>query len=233
MLGHQGWATARVGQLERVGDGIVYLQEISALSRALQDRLGRALAEKSFERLGAVERVPLRARVLASARLDLRQEVAEGRFDDRLLYEFGATLQVSALRQRSAEIPRLAGHFLDHYARAHDRSVAAFSQDALDLLQSCEWPGNVRQLRHVVERAVIASSREVIEPGDLADEITDTRDELGLGSEEGVSLDAMERRHIRRVLQMTDGRITEAADLLGIHRNTLRRKLEQYGLIAN
>jgi NtrC-family two-component system response regulator AlgB len=230
LSGQQGWRAPATGQLERAADGVLYLEEISALNPALQARLGRAMSERSFERLGSLERVPLRARIMAGAGIDVRRALAEGQFDERLFYEFGACLELAPLRHRTDDILPLASHFLEHYAGIHERRISGFSAAALDLLVKQEWPGNVRQLRHVVERAVVSAGGPIIDVADLATEITGWRDELPPADREDHSLAAVERRHIRRVLQMTGGRITEAADILGIHRNTLRRKMEQYGL---
>jgi DNA-binding NtrC family response regulator len=225
------WTAPVLGQLERAAEGVVYLEEISALGSALQARLSRALAERWFEPLGSAVRIPLRARLMAGVTTDLRREVESGRFDERLFYEFGAIVEVSSLRQRADDILILATHYLQHFAHLYERAATRFSEEALELLLRYDWPGNVRQLRNMVERAVVNSSGEIIEPGGIAAEIKGWEDSIQLDQADGISLDAVERRHIRRVLQLTGGRISEAADILGIHRNTLRRKLEQYRMI--
>jgi len=225
-----GGTAARAGQLERAAGGVVFLDEISALSPAIQAKLARALRTRTYEMLGSLVSRPFRARVLASTSQDLQADVLSGRFSDELYYAFGSHIQLPPLRQRVDDIAMLATWFLDYYAGVHSRPVTGLAADVITVLERYDWPGNVRQLRNAIERAVIVARSDVIELAQLPAEITGWRDDIELADTEGLSLEAMERRHIRRVLQMTGGRIAETADILGIHRNTLRRKLEQYGI---
>lgn len=227
-----GGGPARSGQLERGAKGVVFLDEISRMSPSLQARLSRALRTQHYEPLGSLESTPLRARVIASTSQDLQAAALEGGFESDLYFAFGARIQLPPLRQRADDVPALAAYFLDHFASLHNRSVGAFAPDVLPALERYDWPGNVRQLRNVIERAVIAARSDLIELAQLPAEITGWREALELAETDGLSLEAVERRHIRRVLQMTRGRIAETADILGIHRNTLRRKLEQYGITS-
>lgn len=228
-----GGPGARAGQFERVADGTVFLDEVGALSPALQARISRALRTQSFESIGSLESKPLKARVMASTSQDLQAEVMSGRFDESLYYAFGAQIQLPPLRQRGEDIAMLASYFLEHYALLHNRPVSGFTSEVMTALERYDWPGNVRQLRNAVERAVVSARSDLIEMTQLPTEITGWREDIELADTDGLSLEAIERRHIRRVLQMTGGRIAETADILGIHRNTLRRKLEQYGISSN
>jgi DNA-binding NtrC family response regulator len=211
-------AIATIDCYEHAGRGAVYVDRIESRSADVQKRLAHAFALKS----------PVRPRLIASATHDLRAELNEGRLDERLFYLFGAQLEVPPLRHRAADIPLLVDHFLVQFANdAHGIGRGrSFSADAMALLERHDWPGNVRELRGAVERALTTSTARVIEPEDLPSEIALRLQPMP--EEEAMTLDAVERQHIQRVLRLTGGRLTRAAEMLGIHRNTLRRKLDQY-----
>lgn len=222
---------AVAGQAARAAGGTLFLDDVAALRPPLQQRLAKALRERVYAPLGSFQQRPFEARVIATGRSDLRAAAEAGEFDADLLYEFGVEIAIPPLRRRTEDIPVLAAYFLSHFARHYGKvALRGFAADALEALERYDWPGNVQQLRNVVERAVAASSNAAIHVQDLAPEVTGTRQQLQDADAGSVALEAVERRHIRQIWRITGGHLSETADLLGIHRNTLRRKLEQYGI---
>lgn len=218
------------GQLARAGSGTVFLDEISHMSLALQARVAAALRTRSYTPIGGFESKPLGARIIAATNHDLRARVAAGHFRQDLLYEFGFEIPLLPLRRRAEDITLLASYFLDEFALLHERDVHGFDADALEALEKYDWPGNVRQLRHAVEHGVMTAHGRAITTVDLPGDVTGAREQLHDADAGSVALEAVERRHIRQIWRITNGHLSETADLLGIHRNTLRRKLEQYGI---
>lgn len=216
------------GLLSRTATGTLFLDEISQLSGHLQGRLAGVLRERHFSPIGTFERQTLQARLIAAANRDLEDKTPHFRED--LLYEFAVKITVAPLRRRGEDIPLLARYFLDRFAHKHKKEIHGFTREALDLLEKYDWPGNVRQLRNVVERAVIRAAGVVIGAYDLPSDLSSPHDDMQEADPGNLALEAFERRHIRRVWRITGGHLGETADLLGIHRNTLRRKLEQYGI---
>ena len=227
-VGPQGGAVA--GQLTRAAGGALFLDDIAELGTPLQARLAAAMQEKQFLPIAGFERRKLETRIIAAANRDLRAATAAGQFREDLLYQFGAEIVVPPLRRRTEDIPVLASYFLDQFARVHRKDVHGFEAEALDVLAKYDWPGNVRQLRSVIERSVMASSGRAVRTADLAPELTSAPEQVREADLGSVALEAIERRHIRKIWRITGGHLGETADLLGIHRNTLRRKLEQYGI---
>jgi DNA-binding NtrC family response regulator len=200
---------------ERAGRGIVYIDRIEQRPREVQKRLIHVLGSGPF----------LRPRLIASSCRDLRLEVKAGRFDDRLFYQFSTQLEVPALRARTPDIRSLIKHFQEQLDPRGLHSMRSFSAESLGALERYDWPGNVRELRAVVES--VRASGHLVEPSELPMEIMQRNRPL---DPDELTLCAVERQHIQRVLRLTGGRLTRAAELLGIHRNTLRRKIDQYGI---
>ena len=196
---------------ERAGRGIVYVDRIDQRPPDVQKRLIHVMGSGPF----------LRPRLIASSCRDLRIEARAGRVSDRLLHLLGTQLEVPPLRKRATDIAKLASHFQSK----GNGEAAGFSAEALQALERYDWPGNVRELRSVVES--LRATGKPIELTELPSDITQRSRSL---DPEAMTLSAMERQHIQRVLRLTGGRLTRAAELLGIHRNTLRRKLDQYGI---
>src|SRR5690606_35447157 len=168
---------------------------------------------------------------------DLEREVEAGRFREDLYYRLAVVvITLPPLRERGEDIELLAEHFLEQFRSEYHRSGCRLSEEAYAALLAYCWPGNVRQLHNVIERAVLVCSGDVILPEHLPARIRGAgggreraREEPG-GSERLLPLDELERDHITRALALAGGRVGRAARLLGIHRNTLRRKLQHYGL---
>lgn len=215
-------------QLERVGAGAVYLDELESAAAGVQSRLADALSQGEYTPLGSVQRLTLKARVMAGLHADPRKE--EARFRPELLQSFGVQIYVPPLRDRLEDIPLLASWFAGRFAAAHGKRVRGLAADVLAALEQYDWPSNVRELRSVMERAVVTASEEVLTLRDLPPEVVGRPQNMEVAELGDVTLATVERRHIRRIMQLTGGRLSETAQLLGIHRNTLRRKLEEYGI---
>ena len=223
----------RPGLLEAAGGGSVFLDEIGEIEPAFQLRLLRFLQDKEVRPVGATASRPVDVRVLAATNKDLRSLIAQGRFREDLWYRVNvAVLHIPPLRERREDIPLLAENFLQEFAGVYGRLIRLDSS-ALRLLTEYFWPGNVRQLQHVLEKLVILMPGPVVQGQALraALETYEPADVQAAGGPTGRSrlsdLDALEEEHIRRVLQATGGNKTRAAAILGIERKTLYRKLER------
>ncbi len=237
LFGHEkgaftGAVARRVGRFERANGGTLFLDEIGDMSLALQSKILRALQEREVERVGGEAPVPIDVRVVAATNHDLQKAVEEGKFRMDLFYRLAVvSVGLPPLRQRGCDLDRLAEHFAAYYARRHRKPIRAVAEEVYRILRQQPWPGNVRQLRNVVERAVVMSSGEVLLPQHLPAELLHSEAVAPAGMDGPLcTLEEMERRMIRRALQETRNSLTTAAELLGIHRNTLRRKMEEYGI---
>jgi NtrC-family two-component system response regulator AlgB len=217
----------REGRLEAAHGGTLFLDEISEISPGLQAKLLRFLEEKQFERLGENRTRRADVRVLAATNRDLQEEVRAGRFREDLFFRLNVMqILLPPLRERREDIPLLARRFLDFFARQLRRIAPELSPAALQALLAYSWPGNIRELRNVLERAVILWPSRVIEPEALPVQMAPRMPSLAvLGGNH--SLEQIEREHILRVLART-ATIEEAAQVLGIDPSTLWRKRKKY-----
>jgi DNA-binding NtrC family response regulator len=240
LFGHEkgaftGAIGRRIGRFERASGGTLFLDEIGDMSLALQSKILRALQEREIERVGGSSAVPIDVRIVAATNRDLQAAVAEGRFREDLFYRLAVvSLTLPPLRERGADLDLLASHFVAHYAREHARPVRAVAEEVFAALRSHPWPGNVRQLRNAMERAVVMSDGEVLLPQHLPPDILHPSSPRTSAQDAGemplVTLEEMEKRMIVRALRETGDNLTMAAERLGIHRNTLRRKVAEYGI---
>ena len=236
LFGHEkgsftGAIARRVGRFERGSGGTVFLDEIGDMSLPLQAKILRVLQEREIERVGGSAPIPVDVRLLAATHRDLERDVAAGRFREDLYYRLAViAVQLPPLRERGEDLRLLAERYVAHYAREYRRPVYAISKEALALLRGYRWPGNVRQLRNVIESAVLQADGAVLLPAHLPQESLRERTEPALDETSLLTLSELERRHIQRVLAESGGQMNIAAEILGIHRNTLRRKLMEYGL---
>jgi len=203
----------------------VFLDEVGNISQKTQMDLLRVLESKQFTRVGGSRNVDVDFRTICATNRDLELAVKEGDFREDLFYRLNVfVINVPPLRERRGDIPILARHFLAKYARAMSKQVTDFDSEALLRLEMYRWPGNVRELENAVERAVVVTRSNTIQPRDLPElecSVTDPAD---------LSMDAVERRHMAQVLQQTGGNVTRAAELLGINRVTLYNKIKKYSL---
>ena len=220
-----GAVAAKPGLLEVGHRGVVFLDEIGDMDPAIQPKLLKALEEKTFRRLGDVRDRRVDIRLVASTNLDLHEAVRARKFRDDLYYRVSTlTLHIPPLRERLEDIPILAQAILDGICRRMGKDSIHLGQDARAALQAYFWPGNIRELANVLERAMILQRGEELEAGDLG--LQPARPPAA-GLEEGLlSLRDMEKAHIQRVLRRTSGNVSEAAVILGMARRTLYDRLK-------
>ncbi|HET9439149.1 MAG TPA: sigma-54 dependent transcriptional regulator [Longimicrobiales bacterium] len=236
LFGHEkgaftGAVARRIGRFERATGGTVFLDEIGDMSLPLQAKILRVLQEREIERVGGAAPIPVDVRLIAATHRDLEQDVKSGRFREDLYYRIAVvSVQLPPLRERGDDLRLLAEHYRARYAREYRRPVQGIAREALEILRAYHWPGNVRQLRNVIESAVLQADGDVLLPGHLPLESLRPKTESYDGEAPLLTLTELERRHIKRVLAESGGQMNVAADILGIHRNTLRRKLTEYGI---
>lgn len=216
----------KIGRLEMARSGTVYFDEISALAPPLQAKLLRAIQERRFSRLGGTAAIAMQARVLASTSTDPESLLASGALRSDLYYRINVvTLSLPPLRERAEDILPLASQFLTRAAR---RRFRGFTPESERMLVAHGWPGNVRELRNVVERAVLLEEAESITPASLS--ILSGSDLVVAAARNEWTLEELESRYIREVLQRTRSNFSRAAEILGINRKTLLEKRRRYGI---
>ncbi|MGH9521752.1 MAG: sigma-54 interaction domain-containing protein [Terriglobales bacterium] len=221
-----GASQSKQGRLELAGSGTIVLDEIAALTMPMQAKLLRVIDEKRFERLGGVKSVSVNARIIALTNVDLEHALARRTFREDLYYRLNVIpVIVPALRDRPDDIRPLAEHFLASLVAVHRKPRMNFAPAALDALQAYTYPGNVRELRNIIERAVVHAAGPEIIPQDLPTHVRESSP-----AERKMSLEDLERAYIAEVLDYTRGKKTQAAQILGISRKTLLEKRKRYGL---
>ena len=221
----------KVGLLKAADKGTIFFDEIGDMPPALQVKLLRALQERECYPLGSNDPVSFDVRVLCATNKDLERESREGRFREELLYRINViTIQLPALRERTDDIALLANHFLRKYEKPLGRSAMRFSKGAMRLLIGYPWPGNVRELENTVERAAILAETDVIHAHDLPEKLHNALPTHAAPPVTGMTLEELEREHMRRVLNEVKGDKVKAAQILGIHLSTLYRKVQRYRL---
>lgn len=236
----------RAGRFEAANGGTLFLDEIGDISLEVQTKLLRVLQEMSFERVGSSEPIHVDVRIVAATHQNLEELIRQGRFREDLFYRLNVLpLSVPSLRDRQEDIPELAQHFLEMHRLKCRKPQLQLSDDAMVALKGCPWPGNIRQLENVIERAVIIAEGEWITPEALPPEILKEEKEEAIA--EGEALDAppivqrsiqtereernrKEREELVRALAATNGNKAEAARALGLARSTLVSRLKKHGL---
>jgi NtrC-family two-component system response regulator AlgB len=211
----------------------LFLDEIGDLPLEIQPKLLRLLQEKEYERVGETKTRKANVRVIAATNRNLEQGVADGRFREDLFYRLNViSLRLPSLRERPADLQRFATNYLGFFARQCGKEVSGFSHAAAQAIQNYRWPGNLRELRNVVERAAILASGKQIEAGDLPENLNRAPDagepttpQVGAR----ISLEELENQHLRQVIAKTSS-MEEAAQILGIDPATLYRKRKKLGL---
>jgi DNA-binding NtrC family response regulator len=231
-----GAVAASEGRFGRAHGGTLFLDEIGELSLALQAKILRVLESGEIERLGARTSTAVDVRVVAATNQPLRQRVSDGRFREDLLYRLAVVeVEVPPLRRRQQDVLPLVFHFARRFSIRYGRPVRALSQPAMQRLTTYPWPGNVRELRNVIDRAVLLARGGVIRSQDVrlgadAPRTSPLEAGAGVGYAPTMSLSEVEAAHIRSVLEHTQGRMGEAAEILGIHRNTMTAKVREHGI---
>jgi DNA-binding NtrC family response regulator len=226
--------TARTGLFVQANAGTLLLDEIGEMPLALQPKLLRALQERVVRPVGGDEEVPFDVRLVATTNRDLESAIEEGRFREDLYFRINViNVKLPPLRARGGDILLMAQHFIDHYAAQTGKRVTGLSPAAAARLIEYAWPGNVRELQNCIERAIAVTQFERLAVDDLPEKIRRyQRSHVLVASDdpaELVPLEEVERRYILRVMEATGGNKTHAAQILGLTRKTLYRKLEEYG----
>jgi len=237
LFGHEkgaftGAVMRKIGRFEQAGGGTLFLDEIADMSLALQAKILRAVQEREIERVGGTDTIPVDVRLIAATNRDLKEAIKQGRFREDLYYRLAVVLiRLPRLGERGDDLLLLTAYFVRQFAERYGKQIQAISDRALELLRNHAWVGNVRELRNVIERAVIVATDDVLRAEHLPEEFRGEEATLPDRPEGALlTLAEVEARHITRVLTHTNGQIGAAAEILGIHRNTLTRKMKEYGL---
>jgi len=231
LFGHEkgaftGAQYKRKGKLEMATGGTVFFDEIGNVTIKMQMDLLRVIETKQFTPLGSNKVVNVDFRIITATNSDLEKKVAEKDFREDLYYRLNVfSIQIPPLRERPADIPLIARYFLEKYARSMNKDVTDISPEAMKILIQYNWPGNIRELRNTIERAlVVVGEKDQIEPDDLNLLF------LSKANLPGDSLEEIEKAHVQRILEQSDWNISRSAEILKIDRVTLYNKIKKYGL---
>jgi DNA-binding NtrC family response regulator len=238
LFGHErgaftGAASRRIGSFESAHRGTLFLDEVSELPPSAQVSLLRAVQERQIRRLGGTHAIDVDVRIVAACNRELWELVEQGLFREDLFYRLNVlTVEVPPLRERGGDLVLLARHFLEHYAGENDKAVRGFAPGCLEVLERYHWPGNIRELQHSIQRAVILARSEHVQLADLPASVRGEREQQSRGKSDRKSynLAENERALIAEVLEATRWNISQAAQKLGTTRSTLYSKIQRYGL---
>jgi len=232
LFGHEkgaftGAHTQRKGRIETAAGGTLFLDEIGELPLALQVKILRFLQEQYIERVGGRTQIQVDTRVIAATNVDLRKAMSEGKFREDLFYRLAVVvIKLPSLRDRSGDIPLLAKVFLHKFASLNGKTVSDFNQKAIRALREHPWPGNVRELENRIKRAIIMAEGRFVTPVDL--ELTDGSEGTFRTLKE--AREAIERELVQQALHRHGGKISRAADELGVSRPTLYELMGKLGI---
>ena len=239
LFGHEkgsftGATGRKLGKFEQAHGGTLFLDEVGEMSLAIQSKFLRVLEGHSFERVGGGTPIKAEVRVVAATNRDLEKAIEEKLFRRDLFYRlFVVEVAIPPLRQRPTDIPILANYFLNRFAAKVGRRIQGYTEAAMRKMCVFEWPGNVRELQNTIERSVILSRGELIDVDDIllsslaSPALPEVAPEI-MVSNRDISLDSLEREHILATLERTNWNKSLTAQMLGIERSTLDRKLKRY-----
>jgi len=239
LFGHEkgaftGASGPKKGWFRLADRGTLFLDEIAEMTPATQAKILRVLQEREFEPVGGTRTIHVDVRIISATNRNLEAEIAAGRFREDLYYRLNVVMvKVPLLRNRSADIPLLADYFLDRYAKKNHRRLKGFRPRAMDLLLRHAWPGNIRELENVIERAVIMDRGDTVGPEHLPTALLDhdaNQPAKAPVLASGRSLKEVEKEMILKTLEEMGGNRTRTAEVLGISRRTLQLKLKDYGI---
>jgi len=231
LFGHEkgsftGAMYRRMGKLEMADKGTLFLDEIGNISEKMQMDLLRVIETKKFTRLGGDKTLDVDFRVISATNKDLEKAIKEGSFREDLYYRLNVfSIVLPPLRERRTDIPLIAKYFLTKYAQSMNKNVIDFSPQALEMIGEYDWPGNIREVRNVVERAMVVAKGNQIQVEDLSFAFPSQSAPVT-----GESLEEMEKHHIEKILNLTKGNIAQAAEILKLSRLTIYNKIEKYHL---
>ena len=230
-----GAVSDKKGLFEEAHEGTLFLDEVGEMDLDLQSKLLRVLEEQTFTKIGETKETKVNVRIIAATNRDLHDESRHNRFREDLYYRLaGFKIVIPPLRQRKEDIEELANYFLNIYSTKINKKIEGFNKDFIENLKHHDWKGNIRELKNIIERAVIlAESNSVITSALLPYELSNINYELPItnyesGSVNNESLIEVEKLQILKVLKQTKGNKTKAAEVLGIGITTLYRKLQEY-----
>ncbi len=215
----------KIGKFELAHGGTILLDEIGEMSATLQAKLLRVLQEREIDRVGGKQPVPVDVRVIATTNRDLKKEINEGRFREDLYYRLSAfPIQLPPLRERPEDVLLLSEHFIKKFAEQMNKIVTGFTDEAVELLTTRQWKGNIRELENAIHRSVLIAKKDLIDSDDFMLEGNSNQYHPNNGS-----LKEMEMDLICRTLEETNGNKAKAAKMLGVSVRTIRNKLDEYG----
>lgn len=221
----------RPGRFEMAHGGTLFLDEIGNLSLPLQAKLLTIIQNRKVSRVGSNKETPVDIRLICATNMPLYEMVKDNRFRQDLLYRINTIeIEIPSLSERMEDIPALASHFLKQYAGKYEKNISKISEAAMVRMHKHPWPGNIRELQHAIERAVILSNTSVLQPEDFNFTVSTTKENDQALSLDQYNLDEVEKLLIRKVLKKYNGNITQAASELGLTRSSLYRRLEKHGL---
>ncbi|MBN2008719.1 sigma-54-dependent Fis family transcriptional regulator [candidate division KSB1 bacterium] len=233
LFGHEkgaytGADRLRIGKLERANKGTIFFDEIGNISMKMQMDLLRVLETKQFTRLGSDKPIDVDFRVVSATNRDLEKAVKEGYFREDLYFRLNVvTIDVPPLRDRQKDIPLLARYFFNLFTKAMVKPIKDIHPEAMRMIENYKWPGNIRELRNVIERAIVICDKELILPENLSFPFESMNAHVITSDD---SLEAAEHRQIQRVLTKTGWQLTKTAEILKIDRTTLYNKIKKYNL---
>ena len=238
LFGHEkgaftGAMERRIGRFEKATGGSLFLDEISEINASVQVKILRALEERQIERVGSDLGVDVDTRLIAATNRDLQEMVIQGDFREDLFYRlYVVVITLPPLRERGDDVLLLLNHYLAQFCEENGKSIRGFTPEAYALLAGYGWPGNIRELRNLVERMVVLARGEWLDVMDLPPQVRQQGGEPGgaLKPGEGMTVEQMEQEMILEALERTGGNRTLAAEQLGMSRRTLHRKLNKLGL---
>jgi len=237
LFGHErgsftGAVSMRKGRFELAHKGSLFLDEVGDIPLEMQVKLLRVIETKEFLRVGGVQSVNVDVRLIAATNKDLQEEIKGGRFREDLFYRLKvAEIFLPPLRRRKADIPNFVKVFTEEASKEHNKKINMITKDAMNALMNYGWPGNVRELKNSIENIVIFVPSDTIDVNILPDNIRNfDRGESTINFKVGTRLDQIELEAIQQTLLSVDGNRTKAAEILGISRRTLQRKLKEFGI---
>ncbi len=236
LFGHEkgaftGATLTKIGLLESAAGGTVFLDEIGEMPPSMQVRLLHVCQEKRILRVGGTKPIELDIRIIAASNKDLKKAVVEGAFREDLFYRLNVvTLHLPRLDERREDIPLLVTHFREKYGRSFGKKVDSVSPQAMDILLRYNFPGNVRELENIIQRAVALAEGDTIQAHDLPPDLQDLEFD-SLEGERLLTMEEVEKQHIARVLAKTDYNRSLTSRILNLPRTTLWRKMKKYGLV--
>ncbi|MBE0427922.1 MAG: sigma-54-dependent Fis family transcriptional regulator [Nitrospirae bacterium] len=228
---YTGSVSKRVGKIEEASGGTLFLDEIGELDLSVQAKLLRVLQESEIERLGSNEKIKVDFRLISSTNRDLEEEVEAGKFRKDLFYRINViTLYLPPLRERISDISLLVSEFVKEFCFRENKKILAISNEVMEVFQKHDWPGNIRQLKNVIERAVVLSKEDTITLKELPEDFIQVKEKADIYSNK--TLKDLEKQAIQNILTECEGNKSKSAKMLGISRKAFYKKLKEFHIVS-